>query len=183
MRRCFFASFREPACGPGTPLGRVALTGEGEAEQHHADAEAEMQPVVCAVDGQEVGAAALVHEQSVQPYCQVDQASPEEVGARRGIGAGQRDADDPGYQVQDVVQAGDGEYPEELRAGMVSGPFEEVVVGGHAWDEAQDTDHEEPARNQQCGRLHRHVFGGCRRHRLTPPTLIYAGEIPRATQG
>ena len=70
-----------------------------------------------------------------------------------------------------------------LRAGMVSGPFEEVVVGGRAWDEAQDTDHKEPARNQQCGRLHRHVFGGCRRHRLTPPTLIYAGEIPRATQG
>ena len=46
----------------GAPLGRVALTREGDSEQHHPDAEAEMQPEVCAVDGQEVGAAALVHE-------------------------------------------------------------------------------------------------------------------------
>ena len=51
----------------GSALGRVALTGESEAEQHHADAEAKMQPVICAIDGQEVRSTALVHEQSMQP--------------------------------------------------------------------------------------------------------------------
>ena len=38
----------------GRFVGSVALAREGEAEQHHADAEPEMQPVVGAVDGQEL---------------------------------------------------------------------------------------------------------------------------------
>ena len=69
---CLFGCFgiiHTTSLGRGLPdcLRRVALAAEGEAEQHHADAEAKMQRVVCAVDGQEVRATALGYEQSMQP--------------------------------------------------------------------------------------------------------------------
>jgi len=70
------------------------------------------------VDGNDVGHAALVEEQSVDSQEQVNHPATEQEKVSAADGAGQRKAADPEQQVHDVVLHRDVEQPHRTAAGL-----------------------------------------------------------------
>jgi len=122
---------------------RVSKARQQHPERDYPDAENKVQPVVRAVDGDEVGHALLVDDEPVDPQHQVDHASADQERSG-GVGrASHRDACDAEEQVHDVVQDRNVEQPDQLGSRLVTGEGERVVVGGHTRNETENADEEE----------------------------------------
>ena len=100
------------------PSARRHPGGQQDTKDDHPHAEDEVQPVVRGVDGNEVGHAALVDEQSIYSQEQVDHPATEQEKVSAADGAGQRKAADPEQQVHDVVLHRDVEQPHRTAAGL-----------------------------------------------------------------
>ena len=109
-------------------FSRVALARECQGENDHSDAQSEVQPVVGIVQRQDVQCAALVHKYPAYPQRGVGDSAGQQVGARCGVGARENEADHAERQMDNVVQSGHREHPEQLRAGMIAGPSPLVKV-------------------------------------------------------
>ena len=77
------------------PSARRHPGGQQDTKDDHPHAEDEVQPVVGGVDGNDVGHAALVDEQSVDSQEQVNHPATEQEKVSAAGGAGKRKAGDP----------------------------------------------------------------------------------------
>lgn len=98
-----------------------------------------MEPVVSAVDRDEVGGGVMADEEAVKPEDEVHDAAVEQVVPGLAVAAGNEDAGNAEEQVDDVVEYGDLEDAQEERFGAVPGERQSFVVAGDAWDEAEDS--------------------------------------------
>ena len=141
---------------PGRPSGRPGVarvracgaTGERDAQGDHADAQAEVQPVVGGVERDEVGLRLLVDDQAVEAQHEVDDATADEEAAcgstasgpgpcrrRRTAGARRCAGSRPGTAPQ-------------LGVRLVAGAVEAVVRRRDARDEPEDPDEQERGADQ-----------------------------------
>ncbi len=134
-----------------------------------------MQPVVGAVQRDDVRRAAVVDEDSVHPQTEVCQPADQEVGPSKGVCPGHDEADHPECHVQEVVQDRHREDAEQPRLGVVSRELQLVVVAGHTGQEAQHADDKERAGDDDGRALHRHQLGSLR-HCLPPSTSLLTGR-------
>jgi hypothetical protein len=146
------AGAAEAAAAECSVIGDAAagVAGEQHTEGDHAQCQDEVQPVVGAVDGDEVGCAAVVDEQPVQPQHRIDSPAENEVVLRAAAGAGQHQARDTEGGMDEVVQDRHREHAQQERPRFVPGEAQLVVVGRHARHEAEDADEQEHP-TDDCG--------------------------------
>src|SRR4051794_25345383 len=133
------ASSREGGTATGVTQPAVGDNPQGD----HCHEEEEVQPVVRGVERHEVGVAVPLHEHAVEPHHSIDDSAHDEVERGRSRAGGHREPDDAVGDVDEVVQDGHLEDPQELRLAHVSRETEVVVVGGDPRDESQDPHDEE----------------------------------------
>lgn len=114
-----------------------------EGQWHHGDAQDQVEPVVRVTQGDEVGCGVVVDEEAVEEESQVDHTADEQEVAGGGGAAGEQDAGHAEEEVDDVVEDGDVEDPEQHRVALMAGELQVTQVRGDAGDESGDAHQEE----------------------------------------